>query len=69
MTSYKTEQEFWEKYKGIQLKLCKEKFGRAFYYNGKIVSVFEKKLIFNDCKLGDIPLEFDSLSIIGTVPK
>jgi len=65
MIESKLETEYWKKFLGKYISLLKKSNSQDFYYNGTVKAVFENKLILDDRKLGEIPISFDGLTIIG----
>lgn len=65
-TESKTEKEYWQRFLNKYVSLVKQlKNGKDLYYNGRVVEVFEHNLILDDRKLGEIPITFQELNIIG----
>ena len=67
MEERKIEKEYWEKFKGRKISLLKQTYrpNRDFYYNGVVVDVLDDKIILDDIKLGEIPIPFKDVTIIG----
>ena len=65
MVESQTEKECWMRFLGKYISLLKKSNNQDFYYNGTVKAVFENKLILDDRKLGEIPISFDGLTIIG----
>ena len=65
MEEGKTERDYWDRFLGKYVNLLKESNGKDFYFNGIVTAVLESKLILNDRKLGEIPISFQGLTMIG----
>lgn len=61
----RTERKVWERFLNKHISLLKKSGGNDRFYNGKVVRILDDKLILDDRKLGEIPLTFEGLSVIG----
>ena len=64
MTERHEEKEFWERFLNQEVTLLKKVNDKGFYYTGFVIKVLDDKIIFDDRKIGQIPLTFDDLSVI-----
>ena len=47
MEESQTEKDYWNKFLNKYISLLKRSNNKDFYYNGKLVAVFDNKLILN----------------------
>ena len=59
------EQMHWHKFLQKRISLTKLVNGKELYYKGIVVAVYSDKLILDDRKLGEIPISYEGLSVIG----